>query len=91
MTTINCNKCGTQIKKINHTKRGILSLLLAIPMFLITFIPSKGTIIPFISLMLFIVIGILFLFKKEKFVYWCPKCISKIDKSGKPHTIAAQH
>jgi hypothetical protein len=63
--TINCSRCGSKIKEINYTKRGILMLLLAIPLFLITFIISKGTIIPFINLAMFITIGVGFLVKKR--------------------------
>ena len=83
MKMINCNNCGSDIKVIDHKKRGILSILFAIPVFCLTFVISKGTIAPFIFFCMLIAIGIFFILKKDRYTYWCKKCVIKTDEFGK--------
>ena len=82
MKNINCNNCGSEIRVIDHKKRGAISILLAIPFLIITLYISKGTILPFVSFALFVAIGIFFFLKKDRYTYWCKKCVLKTDSIG---------
>jgi DNA-directed RNA polymerase subunit RPC12/RpoP len=80
---INCKNCGSRIKIVDVKKLGAFGLVLAIPMFIVTWFIAPGTFVPFLTFLVLSILGIYFIFKKDRFVYWCSNCSSKTDKFGK--------
>jgi hypothetical protein len=56
---------------IDAKKRGLCLLIIALPFFFLLQLISYGTAIPFVSLFLFLIIGIYLVAKKEMFAYCC--------------------
>ena len=78
----NCSKCGSEIKIIDHKRRGILAIILSIPVSIVIFLISTGTIIPYFVFGTLVAVGVIFLAKKSRYTFWCKSCAFKTDENG---------
>jgi uncharacterized protein (DUF983 family) len=79
-----CNKCGHELDKKDYKKYGLKLMIAGIIMFPLLLIISYGTIVPYLTVIIFFAVGAFFLSKKEKFFYFCRNCKLKFPyvKSG---------
>ena len=69
-----CIKCGHELEKKDYRKYAYRLMIAGIVMFFILLIISYGTIIPYLTVILFFIFGTFCLFKKERYFYFCKKC-----------------
>jgi len=79
-----CNKCGDKLKEKDYKKYGIKIIVAGIMLFFLLLIVSYGTILPPLTLIIFIIIGIGFLLKKDRYFYFCNRCKLKFPFTGGP-------
>jgi hypothetical protein len=69
-----CPHCKKEMKKRDYRKRGLMFMICGLLLFPLLLLISYGTIVPFLELFIFIVIGFLFILKKKRFFYFCKGC-----------------
>jgi len=74
MESITCDNCGVKLEKRDYKKYGLRLIVSGILLFPLLFFISPGTIASETILIIFIVVGILFVRKKERYFYFCKKC-----------------
>lgn len=69
-----CNNCGHELEKKDYKKYGIKLIIAGIILFPLLFIIAYGTVIPYLTVIIFFIMGAVFLAKKERYFYFCKKC-----------------
>jgi hypothetical protein len=69
-----CQKCGKKLEKKDYKKFGIKLIIAGIILFPFLLIVSYGTIIPYLTLVVFIIVGAGLTFKKDRYFYFCKSC-----------------
>ncbi len=84
MNDIKCSYCGSPIAKKDNKRYGALWLISGLLLFPILLLISYQTFMPYLSVIIFSIIGMYFLFKKKRYVYYCKKCNVKfpVEKEG---------
>lgn len=85
--SVKCKTCGSVIEKKSYKKYGVILLISCIPMFPLLMGVAYGTIIPFLYALLSGIIGFYFIFKKDKYFYFCRKCKIKVPYPAIDHDL----
>jgi hypothetical protein len=79
-----CSICGNRLDKKDFRKYAIKISMFGIILFPILLVISYGTIIPFLTLAIFMGIGLWFLLKKDRYFYFCNRCKIKFKHTTVP-------
>lgn len=74
MENTKCSKCGSTISIKDNRRHGILWIVSGLLLFPVLLLISYQTFIPYLSVLVFVITGIYFVFKKERYVRFCKKC-----------------
>jgi hypothetical protein len=82
MGNTKCSKCGNEISIKDNRRHGILWIVSGLLLFPVLLLISYQTFIPYLSVLIFVIIGISFVFKRERYVRYCKKCNVKISETN---------
>ena len=82
MEPLLCKKCGSKVKTLDLRKRGVFSIIAGFLMFPFQLLIGSDIFAGLFFFLLLFLVGIYFLCKKERYVFWCKHCVTKTDESG---------